>query len=126
MQSYEERKAESWFEHLRIFIRDAGDANKYLSLEHQDELPTFLRNLGSNVSLTGQTVRLEAAPGWAELRETARFSGWLGWRYSNCHSALQRNSKTLPRTHQDTAASVGAHRAKAENNGRSRKGTGDE
>ncbi len=75
-----ERTGDDWLEKMRAFILEAQDAKKYLLPEYEAELPTFLKRAGSNVWLTGRSVRYEAARGWRAARQRAICTNWLDGR----------------------------------------------
>ncbi|MBU1124358.1 recombinase family protein [Patescibacteria group bacterium] len=70
-------KGDDRLEPIRELIISSQDAKKYLSDSHKQELPTFLKKIGSNWILQDKTVRYEARKGWRVLRQRPKCSDWL-------------------------------------------------
>ena len=70
-------------EPVRNLIRASRDAKNLLTAEKLPELPAFLSSVGSNVLLTGKTLRWEARKGWRRIAKRRDCSDWLGRRDSN-------------------------------------------
>jgi hypothetical protein len=68
---------------MRSWILELQDAKKYLSHEEENNLPSFLKKIGSNVVVTAKTVRYEAQNPWRLAANRAAFRKWLGRRDSN-------------------------------------------
>ena len=77
------RGADDRLEPIRELILSSQDAKKYQSDSHKQELPTFLKKIGSNWILQNRAARYEAAKGWCALRQRQNCSDWLGRRGSN-------------------------------------------
>ena len=78
-----ERNGNEWLEPMREFIIRSCQAKKLLSQDDPQEFRTFLKTIGSNVLLKGQTLRPEATRGWRVLLQNRRFRCWQPHGESN-------------------------------------------
>ena len=78
-----ERNGNEWLEPMREFIMRSCQAKKLLSQDDPQEFRAFLKTIGSNVLLKGQTLRPQAAKGWRVLLQNPRFRNWQPHGESN-------------------------------------------
>ena len=78
-----EHNQNNWLEPMRDLIIRSREAKNLLSEEKHQELPPFLRSIGSNVVLKGADVQVQAQKGWRVLRQRHRFNDWWSWGESN-------------------------------------------
>ena len=78
-----ERNGNEWLEPMREFIIRSCQAKKLLSQDDPQEFRAFLKTIGSNVLLKGQTLRPQAAKGWRVLLQNRRFRNWQPHGESN-------------------------------------------
>ena len=71
-----ERRGGEWLEPMRDLVLKARQAKTMLSNGKAEELPTFLRNVGSNFLLKGNTLQWEAKRGWRVLAHGGPFATW--------------------------------------------------
>ena len=63
-------------EPMREFIKASSQAKNSVDLENNQEVVSFLKNIGSNFLLKGKTVRFEAKTGWRVLAKSRGFRNW--------------------------------------------------
>ncbi|MBI1812760.1 recombinase zinc beta ribbon domain-containing protein [Candidatus Peregrinibacteria bacterium] len=71
-----ERNGNEWLEPMKEFVMQSSQAKKLLSQDDPQEFRAFLKTIGSNVLLKGQTLRPEAMRGWRVLLQNPRFRNW--------------------------------------------------
>lgn len=71
-----ERRGDEWLEPMRELVLKARQAKTLLSSGKAEELPTFLRNVGSNFLLKRNAVQWESAIGWRVLAHGGPFATW--------------------------------------------------
>ena len=69
-------KADDRLEPVWELILSSQEAKKYQSDDHKQELPTFLKKIGSNWVLQNRAARWEARKGWRVLRQRPEYSDW--------------------------------------------------
>ena len=80
------------FEPIKELISEAAEAKKFLSDDHKQELPAFLRSLSSNALLQNKTVRWEVKKSWAAVAAAARCPNWRRGRDSNPRTSCPVNT----------------------------------
>ena len=76
----------NWLEPMRDMVIRSKEAKKLLSTSDHGEFPTFLKTIGTNFVLKGNTVQWEAEIGWHVLAKSRGFRGWWAGRDSNPRS----------------------------------------
>src|SRR3989344_4443867 len=74
-----EQKGNNWLEPMRKMILASSQAKILLSQSDNQEIRSFLKNIGSNFILKDKTFRFEGQKGWRTLAEgepTEIFSNW--------------------------------------------------
>ena len=71
-----ERSGNNRLEPMREFIKTSSQAKNSVDLENNQEIVSFLKNIGSNFLLKGKTVRFEAKIGWRVLAKSRGFRNW--------------------------------------------------
>jgi site-specific DNA recombinase len=61
---------------MREFIKASNQAKDSIDFENNQEVLSFLKNIGSNFILKGKKFRFEAKIGWRVLAQSAPFSNW--------------------------------------------------
>ena len=84
-----ERNGNEWLEPMREFIMCSCQAKKLLSQDDPQEFRAFLKTIGSNVLLKGQTLRPQAAKGWRVMLQNRRFRNWQPHGESNPGSRIE-------------------------------------
>ena len=81
-----EQKGNNWLEPMKEMILASSQAKILLSQSDNQEIRSFLKNIGSNFILKDKTFRFEGQKGWRTLAEgepTETFSNWRRRRDSN-------------------------------------------
>ena len=84
-----ERNGNEWLEPMREFVIQSRQAKKLLSQDDPEEFCAFLKTIGSNVLLKGQTLRPQAAKGWRVMLQNPRFRDWQPHGESNPGSRIE-------------------------------------
>ena len=74
-----EQKGNNWLEPMKEMILASNQAKILLSQSDNQEIRSFLKNIGSNFILKDKTFRFEGQKGWRALAEgepTETFSNW--------------------------------------------------
>ena len=78
-----ERNGKHWLEPLESFINAAHQAHTVAGGHDLKSLKDFLKRIGSNLRLSGQTLRVSYENPWAILARRRKNANWWRWRESN-------------------------------------------
>ncbi len=87
-----EQSGNNRLEPIREFIIASSQAKNSVDLNNNQEIVSFLKNIGSNFLLKGKTVRWEAETGWRVLAKSRGFRNWRRGRDSNPRNGYPINT----------------------------------